>query len=83
MTAQIDDVAAAVVALTGGFIDLARAREAEASGRPDLAAEHLAAAQKRIHRVRAPQGIERPLVERSDDIRAAARILMPLIGSAR
>jgi hypothetical protein len=68
-----------LVALARGFLDLAMADEARASGRLDAAQGALSAARRRVQRAGEARDGERPLRECSDDIRAMARVLATLI----
>jgi tetratricopeptide (TPR) repeat protein len=77
--ARRDGVARDTLRLFRAFLDLARAREALAEGRAAEAGAALEAARGRIQAASEGQGGERPLMDHSDDARAAHRVLSPLL----
>jgi predicted ATPase len=77
--ARRDPVAKGTLGLLRAFIDAADGRAALTSGNGDEAVAALDAAFARVREAREPRNGQRPLVEHSDDARAALSALQPLL----
>ena len=82
LAAKTDVAAREVVALARGFLEVSQAEEARAAGDAAAATRHLSAAKETVERVLRLTDQGRSLVDRSDDIRAMLRILLPLVREA-
>ncbi len=78
-----DAIVTEAIALANGFIELARAEEAIAEGRREVAAAAIEAATLRVARVAFARDGAPALGDRSDDIRSTVRILAPLLERAK
>jgi tetratricopeptide (TPR) repeat protein len=83
LAASAGELVAETVGLTRAFLDLAAAREAAERGRGDDEAASLASARARVERAERARHGDRPLRERSDDVRSTLRILRQRIGDPR
>jgi predicted ATPase len=79
---RTDVIVTEAVTLNRAFLDLAWANEAQAAGLQSAAEKHVSEARAKLERLRDLREGERPLQERSDDIRGTLRVLSALLAEA-